>query len=281
MNMTKLTWAMAGVLTLAFLGSGAGVATYGLAGDGPPAAVDKQNEPPVKPAVAATPSVSDKSSVSNDASKHPTDSFTAYCRALQQPASLERPIQQSALRDVLDFLSDKFGTTFIVDTQAFEAAGVGGGRNVEDTQVNLPKMPGVTLATVLRFLVGQIDGAYLIRRDYIEITTRNRQVVEAFGPSEGASPDNLTPAVNVVFSNRPLENALADLAAQTGKNVVLDPRVQDKEKLVVSARLLNTPIDSAVLVVADMVGLQPVTIGNVFYITTKPNADRLHKLRGE
>ena len=123
--------------------------------------------------------------------------------------------------------------TFVVDTQAFEQGNVGGGKNVEDSQVRLPKMPGVAFETVLRFLTAQVDGTYLVRRDYIEITTRHRRAFEAFGPA--ASVDLLPPTVNVAFDGKPLDKALADLAAQSGKNVVLDPRVQERETLMVTA----------------------------------------------
>ena len=41
----------------------------------------------------------------------------------------------------------------------------------------------------------------------------------------------MPPTVNVVFEGRPLEKALADLASQTGMNIVLDPRVADRDKL--------------------------------------------------
>ena len=97
---------------------------------------------------------------------------------LNSPITLEKEVPPSPLKDVLDFFSDKFGLTFIVDVQAFEQAGAGGGRNVQDTQVNLPKMPGVTLGTAMRFLLAQINGTYIIRRDYIEITTNDRAIAE-------------------------------------------------------------------------------------------------------
>ena len=97
---------------------------------------------------------------------------------LNNPVTLEKAVEGSPLRDVLDFLAEKYDLTFIVDTQAFDQAGVGGGRNVQDTQVNLPKMPGVTLGTVLRFLLAQVQGTYIIRRDYIEITTNDRAIAE-------------------------------------------------------------------------------------------------------
>jgi tetratricopeptide (TPR) repeat protein len=97
---------------------------------------------------------------------------------MNTPVSLDKPVENAPLKDVLEFLSDKYELTFIVDTQAFEQAGVGGGRNVEDSQVRLPKMPGVTLGTIMRFLLAQVNGTYLIRRDYIEITTNDRAIAE-------------------------------------------------------------------------------------------------------
>jgi hypothetical protein len=97
---------------------------------------------------------------------------------LNNPVSLDKAVEGSPLKDVLEYLSERYGLTFIVDTQAFEQAGVGGGRNVQETPVNLPRMPGVTLATVLRFLLAQVNGTYLIRRDYVEITTTDRSIAE-------------------------------------------------------------------------------------------------------
>ncbi|HEY1379807.1 MAG TPA: RNA polymerase sigma factor [Gemmataceae bacterium] len=282
MFVTKLKWAVAAMLALAVLGSGAGVATYeALAGEerGPKLVVaDDPPKPDAQPA-------QDKPKPAGERPKA-TSGFAAYCDLLQRPITLDRSIDNAPLRDVLEFLSDKYNVTFLVNTQAFEQAGISGGRNVEDSLVRVPKMPSVSLGAVLRFLLAQVDGTYLIRRDYIEVTTRDRQLVEAYGPatffeattqeSLASAGANLPPTVNAVFEARPLEKALADLAGQAGKNIVLDPRVQDKEKkLTVSAQLLNTPIDAAVLVVADMIGLEPVTIGNVYYVTTKDNAQRL------
>src|SRR5439155_23524892 len=49
---------------------------------------------------------------------------------------------------------------------------------VEDQTVRLPRMVGVSLGTVLRLLSAQVNGTFLIRRDYIEITTGQRAVAE-------------------------------------------------------------------------------------------------------
>jgi hypothetical protein len=94
---------------------------------------------------------------------------------LLQPASIEKPIDGAPLKDVLEFLSEKYELTFIVDTQAFDRIGK---RTVEDEQVRLPKMPGVALGTILRFILSQVNGSLIIRRDYIEITTVDQTILE-------------------------------------------------------------------------------------------------------
>ncbi|HEX4590681.1 MAG TPA: sigma-70 family RNA polymerase sigma factor, partial [Gemmataceae bacterium] len=256
MYKTKLTWAIAAAVTVALLGGGAGVATYGVMASDEPAAkaAEQQKEPSDQaPASRGKDAPAKPPGVTADAVA-PTRGYEAICEALQKEVDAKRALQGSPLKDVLEFLADKYHLTFIVDTQAFQAAGAGGGRNVEDSPVNLPKMPGVSLGTVLRHLVAQVHGAYLIRKDHVEITTLDRQLIEAFGPPPLDESQIAMPTVNDVFEARTLEKALEDLAGQTGKNIVLDPQVEEKQKkFTVSARLLNTPIDAAVLVVADMV----------------------------
>jgi hypothetical protein len=95
---------------------------------------------------------------------------------LSKPISLDRGIDANTpLKDALEFLTDRYDITILVDTNAFKAEGQ---EAVEDQPVRLPKMVGVSLGTVLRLLTGQINGTYLIRRDYIEITTGQRAVAE-------------------------------------------------------------------------------------------------------
>src|SRR5262249_40391201 len=70
--------------------------------------------------------------------------------------------------------SDLFDLPFIFDANAFAAIQI---VNVEQTPVQLPKMSGVCLATVLRLLLSQIKGeqgftgTFIVRRNYIEIPT--------------------------------------------------------------------------------------------------------------
>lgn len=95
---------------------------------------------------------------------------------LAKPVTLDKGIEASNnLRDAISFLEDRYDVTILADTQAFKADGI---EDVESQPVKLPKMIGVSLATVLRLLTAQVNGTYLVRRDYIEVTTGRRAVAE-------------------------------------------------------------------------------------------------------
>ena len=102
-------------------------------------------------------------------------------KKLEQKVNLEKGIDANTpLKDALEFLTDRYELTFITDENAFTAIGV---QKVSEQPVSLPKMVGVSLATVLRLLLGQVkgdaySGTYLIRRDYIEITTTYNAAAE-------------------------------------------------------------------------------------------------------
>jgi hypothetical protein len=85
--------------------------------------------------------------------------------------------------------------------------------------------------------------------------------------------------VCAVFDKEPLEQALANLAEQSGKNVVLDARVPERDKLLITAQLLNTPIDSAVRVVAELAGQKMIALDNVYYVTTQEHSNHLQMER--
>jgi hypothetical protein len=98
-------------------------------------------------------------------------------------------------------------------------------------------------------------------------------------PIPGGNLQSLPPAVCAVFDKKPLEQALANLAEQSGKNVVLDARVPERDKLLITAQLLNTPIDTAVRVVAELAGQKMIALDNVYYVTPVEHFNNLHMER--
>jgi hypothetical protein len=180
-----------------------------------------------------------------------------------------------SLGDALGFLGERYGVNLEVNEAAFKEAGVD---NPLDQTIDkaLPKMNNARLETVLRKLLARLpgDAAYLIRADGIEVTPRAALKLEVWGADyEGP----FLPLVHANFDRKPLAEALRELSDRTGFNIVVDARVTTKAETAVTAKLTNTPLDTAVRVLADMADLKPFLTDNLLYVTTKENATRLEE----
>jgi hypothetical protein len=90
------------------------------------------------------------------------------------------------LQDALEYLSDRYDLSFDVLEPAFKAAGYADKSVMSEpiAQVPIPRMRGVSLATVLRKVLSRIqtppgkEATYIIRRDQVEITTADFAVAE-------------------------------------------------------------------------------------------------------
>jgi hypothetical protein len=191
------------------------------------------------------------------------------------------------LREALDILSDRYGVQFEVNVQAFKF------EMVEDVLLKeiasphpVPPMKNARLDHVLRRLLSRIvtnSGAtFVARRDFIEITTGLFRECEIWG--NGRAGGTMLPLVHRKFDKVPLDQVLNELADLTDFNIVLDPRTAEKGKVAVTARFLNTPLDTAVRYLADMADLRSFQQDNMLYVTSKENAAiweaRLRKERG-
>jgi hypothetical protein len=185
---------------------------------------------------------------------------------------------KTTLCNVLDDLATTHNIGFTVNERAFEAEGL---KNVLTTTVvadgkPLPRLKNVSLNTVLRKVLSRIpstSGATFINRgDEIEITT-----MAAFKASVFLDPDrcNPFPLVRVEIAKQPLEEALRELAEESGFNIVLDAHAGEKVKAEVAGSFQSVPLDTAVRILADMADLKPVLLDNVLYVTTKENARAL------
>ena len=177
------------------------------------------------------------------------------------------------LGQALDKLSKLGDVDFDVDEKSFQAETI---QDVISTEITaakpIPAMKNVRLRTLLRKVLARVpsvSGAeFLVRDDAIEITTGATQSAEIWGEYTGPHLS----LVNANLDKIPLENALEELAEQTGFNLVLDNRDAEKAKTTVSARLRNTPLDTALRLLTDMTDLRAVHLDNVLYVTTKENA---------
>lgn len=94
---------------------------------------------------------------------------------LSRPVTLDREYPGVPLRDFLDDLVSRYDLTFIINPVPFKDAGI---ERPDEQSVRLPKMPGVSLSTLLSYALSQINGTYVVRRDYVEITTRKAAGLE-------------------------------------------------------------------------------------------------------
>jgi hypothetical protein len=215
---------------------------------------------------------------------------------LSKSINLENGFEANTpFEDAVQFFRDRYDLPLIVDHVAFESGGFG---QVEQQKVKLPKMKNVRLSTVLKLILkqlksdnpGDMTGAtYMVRSDYLEITTLQQAYKEIYGTSadgtvaaaaddvEDGKPRRLLPIVNADFERRPLNEALKELTASSGLSTVVDVRVSEKAKSPVSATLHNVPLDTAVQVLADMADLKSLVIDNVLYVTSKENAKALQE----
>src|SRR5262249_22240047 len=134
-------------------------------------------------------------------------------------------------------------------------------------------------------------GTFLVRADHLEITTPKQAAVEGLRAevwvrvSEAAAAEvdatepvdrRPVPIVHARFADRPLNDALEELADQAGVSILLDARrAEEKVKERVTARLINMPLDAAVRTLADMAELRALDVDNGIYVTTKENAQNL------
>lgn len=84
-------------------------------------------------------------------------------------------LDTGSLRDALGYLSDRFNVPIVIDSEAFKEQGV---QDIESQTVRLSRLSNISLSTVLRLLLAQVQGTYIIRRDFIEVTTGQRQAAE-------------------------------------------------------------------------------------------------------
>lgn len=207
----------------------------------------------------------------------------------KQPPSLAQKMNQRVnfagiddartdLNDALDKLSKLYGLSFDINQKAFELEDL---KEVGRTPIAepgpIPEMKNVRLSRLLRLILRRIpapSGAtYIVRDDHIEITTNTVQVAEIWGSYRGP----YLPLVNATFDKLSLEDAARELADQAEFTVLVDSRAAEKAKTPVSARLLNTPLDTAMRLLSDMADLRTVHLDNVLYVTTREKADALEE----
>ncbi|HEV3444092.1 MAG TPA: sigma-70 family RNA polymerase sigma factor [Gemmataceae bacterium] len=100
----------------------------------------------------------------------------ALRKILTARVTLDKGIDQNTpLKDAMEFLADRYDVSFTVDTNSFNAKGIG---NVEDLPVGFPRVFHVRLATVLQRLAKQVKGICLISGAKIILVPDDEKIVK-------------------------------------------------------------------------------------------------------
>jgi tetratricopeptide (TPR) repeat protein len=125
---------------------------------------------------------------------------------LSTPITIDR-IDQT-LGDALLYLQEKYGIPIIIDEVAFDADL--GEKDIRSRNVKLDKLSGVSLGTVLRLLLAQVQGTYIIRREFLEVTTGQAQLrektIRVYDVADLVIP--IPNAINQAGVNQTLQNSI-------------------------------------------------------------------------
>ncbi len=169
-------------------------------------------------------------------------------------------------------LGKKVGLPILVDQKGFKDVDPEA-PDIYESQVKFPPYPKtMTVATALNHALSQVptgEATYVIRRGMIVITSAKQNRIE----------NSLKQTVLGDFVRKPLDEVIQELAEQTGVSIQLDSRaVKDKQNIQVTALFRNdTSLRDALVMLADMAGLQVVELSTGVYVTSPANAETLKK----
>jgi hypothetical protein len=189
---------------------------------------------------------------------------------LDTPVSLEKGIDANTpLKDVVEFLRDRYDISIVIDTQAFKAKGV---EAVDESPTHLPKLLAVNLGTTLQVLVKQVNGTYEVKDKHVLIVPLDdeqkkqikRPTSERQQQVEKELRDRLTQPVDFeqgIDARTTLKDALQFIRDRFDVNLVIDRRafhVGKKSRDVASERVQLPKLKSVSLGTALRRLLKPI-----------------------
>jgi len=210
-------------------------------------------------------------------------------KKLQTPIVIEKDMDNVPLKDILEFFNDRYDMPIRFDYQTFARLGVKNPDRCLEQNVRLPKSVDVPAGVILRDLLAVLmhpeltglDYGLLVKRGQLVIVPqmRFRDVPRDDTDSPLLDPNNalalFSDPIQLTADAKPLAELLRELADDTGANIVLDARANEKGKVPISITLQDAPLDTAVRMLADMADLKSVALDNILYVTTSENAERI------
>jgi hypothetical protein len=128
------------------------------------------------------------------------------------------------------------------------------------------KLKDVKLRSALRTVFGPYNLSYAIIGDTVLIST-----------DEMAIYRQMRQRVNVDAESTEFATVIKQLSRETATNLVIDPRVAKEAQGKVTLQIEDVPLETAVRLMSEMVGLKPVKVGNTLFICSKTTAKDLRE----
>jgi type II secretory pathway component GspD/PulD (secretin) len=168
-------------------------------------------------------------------------------------------LDQQPLALAINQLHEQTRINFVIDRFTLAQNNV----DPDQATVNL-KLKDIKVRSALRSLLTPYNLNYAILGDTVLISS-----------DEVAMLRQLRQRVDIDLEKVELAKALKQLARQTGTNLVVDSRVGKDAQAQLSLQMEDVPLETAVRLMAEMVNLKPVRVGNTLFVTSKAYAGEL------
>lgn len=175
---------------------------------------------------------------------------------LNQVISID--IIDQPLNLALNQLRDQTKINFVLDQQTLAQMGIG-----FETPVN-GKFKDARVRSILRTILGGLNLNYAIVGEIVFVSTDEMTMYR-----------QMQQRVSVDLDKVDLTQALRQLSRETATNLILDPRAAKEASQPVSIQAEDVPLETVVRLMAEMVGLKPVRVGNVLFVCGKAQAQEL------
>jgi hypothetical protein len=200
---------------------------------------------------------------------------------------LRKPMDQPRLDNIsLDKfavrIGEMVGVPVLINESAFK--GIDPHGNPGGLMIKVTEVKGMTTSNTLNHALSHLESTFLVYKDHIEIVPIAFAAKETknIAPTEDDGPVRLAqPLVSMIFKEKPLNDAVAELAEEYNLTVIVFPQSGDARTGFVSARFLNTPADKALELLALQCDLRIVKKANTFMITSRDHSNDLFNERNE
>lgn len=181
-------------------------------------------------------------------------------KSLDQVFALE--YQGNSFNEAIAHLKDRTQLPIAVDQMAVQQMGL-----VDGVPINIElRNARGKLRTALQHFLTNHNLTYVVLEDTLLITTE-----------ESAIARQMRQRVTIDLNDVPAGKALRDLAKQGGISLVVDPRAAKNGGQNVSLQLEDVAVETGLRLIAELIDLKAVRMGNVILVTDAGRADRIRR----